>query len=101
MLTYNTSHTTRHKQRHIELFAEFCFDDGIDIPYSDINELSNIPSAIVCQQECNKNPDCNFFAFNLDVKHCWLKNGITKRITHAATISGPRQCSSGIIKLIP
>ena len=75
---------------------QFVFDDGIDIPGSDIKELSNIASAFSCQQECQKNPACVTFAFNLDVKHCWLKNKYPAKYSHAATISGPQKCLSGM-----
>ncbi len=75
-------------------FSEYCFSVGRDFGGANIVTV-NAPSAHECQIECQKNPECMFFTYDLSSQNCWLKNAKINDYPNPVCISGPRKCYEG------
>ena len=74
--------------------------------------IEGIDSAEKCQEECAKDPDCNYFTWNsprfwneIQRNKCWLKAGKGKTRAgcgKACTgrISGPKSCKYSLLMFI-
>ena len=92
-----------------DYITESCFSMNTTYTKDPVRGIKNfhikdIPSMEDCQQECVKDPDCNFFTWNSPsfwkAKHrntCWLKAGKGQMKKDcgkacAGKISGPKKC---------
>ena len=80
-----------------------CFEEGrYELPDAGwTNVLDNfvpIDGTEVCQQKCQEHPDCPFWFYNTDTKHCFLlSKGIPTTCATGKCIRGPRICPLGKI----
>merc|ERR1712020_714844 len=69
-----------------------CFDYETDYNGSQLKRIRNIQNAKHCQNECQKNEECQYFTYSTWDLFCNLKSGRTNVISHKNAISGPKLC---------
>ena len=62
---------------------------------SDIGKVDKTNSAAQCQNECQLNPSCKAWTYDLQTKTCWLKNTIPAKYPGSVSVSGPKSCGGG------
>jgi hypothetical protein len=67
-----------------------CADDNVN--YDNNDNLKGSPTTggtyENCRDDCQANPDCRYFSYQLDTKNCWLKTTMNGRKIDAKFLSG-------------
>jgi hypothetical protein len=80
------------------MFADGFMWDNTNSDGSDIySVIGNVPDMFSCQYMCYTDPNCLYFSHNKLDQFCFLKNGTRSLIDDPVSISGPKNCSGGVM----
>ena len=91
VLSSKMNHISK-KANFISFFLGNCLDYGRHYTGSTLSNLNTF-NALVCQEECVKHSECNYWIFDKSSTSCKLKaTKVLGNSFHSDYISGPKQC---------